>query len=79
MLATVKRWCEQTNYACRVVILVGNLEHTHFRDPASVSVSESIAKLEKWFRPAIDSNFLDIRQHVFSQNEVDEIIMPPES
>jgi len=72
LLTDVKRFSENNGSDCKVVLIIGNLAQTHFRETTTeTEVEESIERLRKWFKPAVDKGFLQIRIHKFKQIEVE--------
>jgi hypothetical protein len=72
LLRDVKAFAEQKKLDCRVVLIVGDLEKTHFRESTKDSeVATSILKLQKWFQPAIANKILTVKVHKFKQSDVD--------
>ncbi|MGD2089330.1 MAG: hypothetical protein PVH61_24355 [Candidatus Aminicenantes bacterium] len=60
---------------CKVVILLGNLEETHFfQGQVKGEIQKSMEEIKKWFRPAFQSGLIEIRQHNFSQEKIEELI-----
>jgi hypothetical protein len=37
-------------------------------------IANSIAYLQRWFAPAIKSKLMEVRVHVFSQEQVEDIV-----
>ena len=57
----------------RVVIVIGNLENTHFSEAESPNeVAQSITALRDLLRPALQSNLLEIRE-LLTQMELTQI------
>jgi hypothetical protein len=55
----------------RIVILIGNLEETHYSEASEPGeTQQSINKLLEWLQPAIAARFVDIRQFTFTQDDV---------
>lgn len=75
LLTDASALARSKSYECRIVLIIGNLERTHFRETQSESeVTESIKKLRDWFQPALKCHLLTIQVHVFTQKEVDQIV-----
>lgn len=59
----------------KVVIVIGNLQNTHFSEAESPNeVVRSIAALQEFLRPALESKVLEIRDYVLTQTELTPII-----
>lgn len=75
LISDVKR--ANTNAAIQpsIILLLGNLEYTHlFRGASRGEVSESITTFRAYFKPATDGALLEIRDHTFSQKEIQAFI-----
>ncbi len=74
MLTDVKSLANREKKKSKIVILIGNLEGTHFfRGQIRGEINESIKLIKKWFSPALKGSLLQIRQHNFVQDEVEEL------
>jgi hypothetical protein len=79
LLTDVKAMIASSGARCKVVLLIGNLEETHFfLGERRGEVKGSIEKLERWFAPAREGGILEIRTHSFSQEEVERIMRASE-
>ena len=75
VLNDVKKLAESTNKKCKVIIIIGNLEKTHFFQGLSKDeISDSIKDLEKVFEPACKNGLLEIRTHLFTQDDIEILI-----
>ncbi|KRR05584.1 hypothetical protein CP49_03680 [Bradyrhizobium valentinum] len=60
-----------TERSTKVVLLVGNLEETHYSEAEKSGETElSLSKLRDWLAPAIAAKLVDLRTHNYSQAEV---------
>ncbi|WP_449394731.1 hypothetical protein [Devosia riboflavina] len=58
----------------RVILLIGNLEKTHFSEIVEENeVLISIENLRRDFLPAINSGFLEVRTHLYSQEDAAQL------
>jgi len=74
MLTDVKGLEKRSSKKCKIVILVGNLEETHFfQGELKGEVRKSIEEIQNWFMPAFKSGLIEIRQHNFSQEDIERL------
>lgn len=74
MLTDVKGFELHSSKRSRVIILVGNLEETHFfQGKTKGEIEKSIEEIKRLFKPASISGLLEIREHAFSQEEVEQL------
>lgn len=75
LLSDVKKLEQTSDQKCKVVLIVGNLERTHFSESIRIGeIGESIRDLENVFQPARLNGLLEIRTHEFSQDEIERLI-----
>jgi 3',5'-cyclic AMP phosphodiesterase CpdA len=73
MLHEVKKLNERDS-ANRVLLIIGNLDGTHFsRSLAPGKIEDSIDELKRWFAPAIKSSLLELKHYNISQADVDRL------
>ncbi|SPM26739.1 metallophosphoesterase family protein [Mycobacterium terramassiliense] len=59
----------------KVILLIGNLGGTALAQTTDhEEIDKSITKLREWFAPAIDANWLDVRAHHFTAEEIAAIV-----
>ena len=74
LLRDVNFFSARNKLKSRIVLIIGDLETTHFRESEKEGeVASSVTKLEKWFQPAIQSKMLSIRVHKFKQSDLDNL------
>jgi len=75
LLNDVKGLSRPDGKKCRVVVMIGNFEQTHFfKGRTKGEIKQSINKLQDSFAPACKSGLLEVRSHSFSQPEVDDLV-----
>lgn len=75
MLNDVRSLSESSEKQVQVVLMIGNLEETHFfQGSRRGEVARSIDEMKRFFGPAIKKRLLEVRVHPFSQDEVEALI-----
>lgn len=74
MLTDVAALARKMNMHVKIIVLIGDLEQTLFESiEQEGEIAKSIEKLKRWFKPALDSELLEIRVHSFTQPEIELI------
>lgn len=74
MLTDVAALAKKMNTCVKIIVLIGDMEQTLFESVEQEGeIARSIETLKRWFKPALDSELLEIRVHSFTQPEVELI------
>lgn len=75
MLTDVNNLVHSLGKASKVILLIGNLEGTHFFEGKEKDeIEASIKSVKQFFAPAIGSGLFEVRSHNFTQDEVDGLV-----
>jgi hypothetical protein len=75
MLSDVRAYGSSKKKHCKVIVLVGTFENTHFgQGTTQAAMKEGVQKMRDRFKPALKGGLLEIRVHHFTQKEIASMI-----